>query len=231
MTLLRSFGGMYCQTSLLLQMYLYESPDDHHDDHGIQTRIVSGILLKKQERLSNHIRRRNNSGDVPKINAANKSNDDYHEHPKRRIYSIDTERASAIATMPLDVEWMARSEQPKIPEEPAEEINWESDDLTEDADAQGKNQSDAQVSTTNTTTKTKTRRSSSRPIRMSFTSRNQPRATRGNHSIPELSPVPHLTFSFTHLGEGLMVNQNMGNVALTNISNAGNEGSEYYHYH
>ena len=46
MTLLRSFGGMYCQTSRLLQMYLSESPDDHHDDHGIQTRIVSRILLR-----------------------------------------------------------------------------------------------------------------------------------------------------------------------------------------
>ena len=192
-------------------------------------------ILKKQERLSNHIRRRNNSKSVvPKTNAANEPNDNYHEYQKRRIYSNDVERESTIVTA-SPVEWIVRSEQPKITEEPAEEINRESDRQTEDLDAQfdgfskGKNQSDAQVSTTNTT-KTKTRRSSSGPIRRSFTSRNRPRATRENHSIRAVSPGPYSAFSFTNSGEGVMVNQRIGNVALTNISNVGNEQSEYYHY-
>lgn len=45
MTLIRSFGGTY-QTSLFTtNILIYEMTDDH-DDHGIQTRIVSRVLLR-----------------------------------------------------------------------------------------------------------------------------------------------------------------------------------------
>ena len=46
MTLIRSFGGAY-QTSFFFttNILIYEMTDDH-DDHGIQTRIVSRVLLR-----------------------------------------------------------------------------------------------------------------------------------------------------------------------------------------
>ena len=33
-------------SSFFQRIYLYETTDDHHDDHGIQTRIVSRVLLR-----------------------------------------------------------------------------------------------------------------------------------------------------------------------------------------
>ena len=47
MTLIRSFDGTYETFFFLLQqIYLYMRRTDDHDDHGIQTRIVSRVFLE-----------------------------------------------------------------------------------------------------------------------------------------------------------------------------------------
>jgi hypothetical protein len=183
--------------------------------HISTCRILTQIL-KKQERLSDQIQRRNDVNNIAwKHNAAEAYSTGDKRHgqtkPKRQVYSVDVERKEGTAeTVSLkvptalpQVKRRARPKKAKIIQEvegTTRDSNHQTEALLVDS-SDRENQSDEEESEAIPTI-------------------NTPR-TKATCS----------SFSFTNSGGGKMINQGIGNITNTNISNISNDRSDYYHYH
>lgn len=183
--------------------------------HISACRILTQIL-KKQERLSDQIQRRNNVKNTAwerNASEAYSTGDKRHGQtkPKRQAHSADVERKGTAVTVSqveipatLPVKRTTRPKKAKIIQQAVEEITQDSDYQTEvhlvDS-SDGENQSDEEED---------------------------------NGAIPRINTwgtkATCSSFSFTNSGGGVTINRGIGNIINTNISNASNDRSDNYHY-
>jgi hypothetical protein len=149
-----------------------------------------------------------------------------------------TATASLEVATALSMERMARSERLKMTKD-AEETTRQSayhrtespdvgfEDFSEDENQSDEQQDSIEVFPAMNTSRTnlKARHFSPKPTPSLSTTHTQPCPAPENHGT---SSYP--SFSFTNSGGGVMVNQTIGNITHSNISNVGNNQSENYYY-